>query len=186
MPRKFAEIAFAPSVIDAQTAQGSRAMNARMADREDDGRLGPVEREFIAARDGFYQATVSETGWPYVQFKGGPQGFLKILDDRTLGYADFRGNIQYISLGHLQDNGRVSIILMDYAHRRRLKIWATAKVVSLNDDPNLLGKLIMPDYRARIERAIILDVAAFDWNCPQHITQRFTEAEWNSFVTSSA
>ena len=139
--------------------------------------LGDRESTFIEARDGFYQATVNEDGWPYVQFRGGPSGFLKVLDDRTIGYADFRGNVQYISVGNLAANDRVSLILMDYPNRRRLKIWARARIVHHDEDPELLERLEVPTYRARVERAVVLTVEAFDWNCPQHITPRFTEAE---------
>jgi predicted pyridoxine 5'-phosphate oxidase superfamily flavin-nucleotide-binding protein len=178
MSHAFADIAFTPAVRQAQSRMGSRERLTafdRMADRN--SLLGPKESEFIATRDSFYQATVSETGWPYVQFRGGPAGFLKVLDDRTLGYAAFRGNMQYISTGNLAGNDRVSIILMDYAHRTRLKLLGRARMVELDQDPALIARLELPDYRARVERGIIVKVEAFDWNCPQHITPRYTEAE---------
>ncbi len=174
MPTNFATIAFTPTVKRMQTEQGSRAMYQRLDMMDDDVCFGPAERAFIADRDSFYQASVSETGWPYVQFKGGPKGFLKVLDDHTLGYADFRGNLQYISLGNLAGNQKLALILMDYPNQRRLKIWAEARIVDLADDPVLSARLALPDYRARVERGIILDVAAFDWNCPQHITPRYS------------
>jgi len=178
MPAKFAEIAFTAAVKDAQTRYGSRKMNERFDATEDPrNRLTDIETAFIEERDGFYQATVSEDGWPYVQFRGGPAGFLKILDDKTIGYAEFRGNIQYISTGNLTANKRVSLILMDYANRRRLKIWATAKIVHFDEAPDLIARLEVPTYRARVERGIILTIEALDWNCPQHITQRFTNAQ---------
>ena len=139
--------------------------------------LTQQEKAFIEARDGFYQATVTENGWPYVQFRGGPAGFLKMMDEYTLGYADFRGNRQYISVGNLRAESRVALILMDYPNRRRLKIWARARVIDEADDPALIAELEMPDYRARVERAVILKVEAYDWNCPQHITPRFSERE---------
>lgn len=179
MARAFADITFTPSVKAAQVRYGSRAANEgfeRAANRA--AVLTPREADFIAARDGFYQATVSETGWPYVQFRGGPPGFLKVLDDRTIGYADFRGNVQYISTGNIEADGRVSLILMDYASRRRLKIWARARIVHEDEDPGLLTRLEIPTYRARVERAVVMTVEALDWNCPQHITPRFTEAEF--------
>lgn len=182
MPRKMAEIAFTPTVRAIQEAQGSRAMYARFDDMDEDGRLGPAEQTFITQRDSFYQASISETGWPYVQFKGGPQGFLKVLGDHTIGYADFRGNVQYISLGNMVGNDRLSLILMDYPNRRRLKIWARARIVDLRDDPILSAQLALPDYRARVERGIVMDVKAFDWNCPQHITPRFSEDEWAAMM----
>ena len=139
--------------------------------------VGPDEAAFIAARDGFYQSTVGETGWPYVQFRGGPVGFLKVLDGKTLAYADFRGNRQYLSVGNLRGDDRVALILVDYPNRRRLKVWGHARVVEINDDPELVARLHDPDYRARPERAVVITVAALDWNCPQHLPQRFTRQE---------
>ena len=174
----FAKIAFTPSVKAAQSLHGSRATYARV-ERDGDGghEFTPLEADYIQTRDGFYQATVSETGWPYVQFRGGPAGFLKVLDAGTLGYADFRGNRQYLSVGNINADGRIALILMDYVNRRRLKIWGRAKVIHEGDDPGLIARLEMPAYRARVERAVVIAVEAFDWNCPQHITPRFTEAE---------
>lgn len=179
MARNFTAIAFTPSVKAAQERYGSRAAYSRVEQNADDtpATLGEREKAFIEARDGFYQATVSETGWPYVQFRGGPAGFLKVLDDRTIGYADFRGNVQYLSVGNLNANDRVALILMDYANRARLKIWARARLVHPDEDADLLRRLEDPTYRARVERAVILTVEAFDWNCPQHITPRFTADE---------
>lgn len=183
MPGNFAKIMFTPSVKAAQTRYGSRAANERFELTDDPGdTLGPVEAAFVEARDGFYQATVNEQGWPYVQFRGGPPGFLKVLDGRTIGYADFRGNIQYLSVGNLADNERIALILMDYANRRRLKIWARARIVHHDDDPELLARLEVPTYRARVERAVVMTIEAIEWNCPQHITPRFTEAEINELV----
>ncbi|MEO8384822.1 MAG: pyridoxamine 5'-phosphate oxidase family protein [Betaproteobacteria bacterium] len=178
MPHAYANIAFTPAVRDVQSRMGSRESYARFSAAHDkNNRIGAREAEFIAARDSFYQATVSETGWPYVQFRGGPAGFLKVLDAQTLGYADFRGNMQYVSVGNLTKNNRVSIILMDYANRERLKILGRVRIVELDDDPAILTKLESPTYRARVQRGVVIDVEAFDWNCPQHITPRFTEAE---------
>ena len=181
MSRTFADIAFTPNVRAMQSRMGSRSAYAPLDDAPVQRvRLGGSEAAFIQARDGFYQATVSETGWPYVQFRGGPAGFLKVLDDKTLGYADFRGNVQYISIGNLEGNARVSLILMDYANQRRLKILGRVRVVSEHSDPDFasyLARLELPNYRARVERAVIISVEAFDWNCPQHITPRFTESE---------
>jgi predicted pyridoxine 5'-phosphate oxidase superfamily flavin-nucleotide-binding protein len=178
MSTRFAEIAFTASVRAAQTRYGSRAAN-RGFDSPDASHLVLTrrEKEFIEARDGFYQATVGENGWPYVQFRGGPPGFLKVLDDRTLGYADFRGNRQYISIGNLNAEDRIALILMDYANRQRLKIWARARVIDAAEDSELTARLEMAGYRATVERAIVLAIEAYDWNCPQHITQRFSEAE---------
>lgn len=176
MSRSFAEISFTPSVLAAQAKHGSIDTYAKFLDPDTPGqdRIGSTEASFIAARDGFYQATVSETGWPYVQFRGGPAGFLKVLDDRTITYADFRGNRQYLSTGNLGANDRVSLILMDYPNRRRLKIWGRATLVDAGDNPALLANLHDPTYHGRPERAVQITVEAFDWNCPQHIPQRLT------------
>ena len=140
------------------------------------------EALFISQRDGFYLATVNENGHPYVQFRGGPKGFLKVLDEKTLGYADFRGNLQYISVGNLSKNNKAALILMDYPNQTRLKIFAEIDVIDAADDPALIQRLTMPDYKARIERAMIFHVTAVDWNCPQHITQRFTMDEIHQMV----
>jgi len=178
MSRAYSDIAFTPTVRAVQTRLGSRS-GYEPLDHTEDRRdaLGDAEAAFIEARDGFYQATVSETGWPYVQFRGGPAGFLKVLDAKTIGYADFRGNVQYISIGNLNGNERVSIILMDYANQRRLKILGRVRLVDERDDPALVARLELPHYRARVERAVLITVEAYDWNCPQHITPRFTEQE---------
>lgn len=178
MARAFSEIAFTPGVRAFQTRMGSRENYARLDHVDYRGdTLGPTEAEFIAARDGFYQASVGENGWPYVQFRGGPAGFLRVLDQRTIGYADFRGNVQYISAGNIEADGRVALILMDYAQRRRLKIWGRARLVDAADDAPLIARLEDGNYRARSERAVVISVEAFDWNCPQHITPRFTREE---------
>jgi len=173
----FLDIAATPSVRRAQAANGSAGQwQDASIDRAFD-RFTEAERTFIAARDSFYMATVSESGWPYIQHRGGPPGFLRVLDDATLGFADYRGNRQYISLGNLGADDRVALILVDYPARRRLKIYAQAEPKDLAADPALAEALTTPGYRARPERAFLLHLRAFDWNCPQHITPRFTEAE---------
>ena len=179
MARAFAEIAFTPRVLAEQAQQGSAAGYAKFlgADVEPRDSLGPAEVAFVAQRDGFYQATVAENGWPYVQFRGGPRGFLKVLDERTVAYADFRGNRQYLSVGNLKGNDRVALILVDYPNRRRLKLWGHARVVEAADDPDLVARLHDPAYPARPERAVVITVAAFDWNCPQHLPERYTLEE---------
>jgi hypothetical protein len=179
MTHRFAQLMFTPAVKDVQARMGSRGANERFDDAGAPAaeRLGPAEREFIAARDSFYLATVSETGWPYVQHRGGPPGFLKILDARTLGFADYRGNRQYISVGNLTRDDRVSLILIDYPNRRRLKVVGRSRLVDPRSDPELIARLRDEDYSARVERAMVIDIQGFDWNCPQHITPRFTEAE---------
>lgn len=184
MGNRFAEIAFTPAVQARQETHGSRASYARFAGGDPwNDRLGPKEREFVAARDGFYLATVSETGWPYVQYRGGPPGFLRVLDERTLAWADFRGNRQYVSTGNLDGDDRVALFLMDYASRRRLKLFGRAETREVGSDDGLATKLAVPGYEATVERAVIVRVAGFDWNCPQHITPRFTLDEVEQAVT---
>ena len=175
MPSAFADITFTPSVKAAQRLYGSREAN-RGFELAQDARNELTEREaeFIAERDSFYQATVSESGWPYVQHRGGAAGFLKVLDARTLAFADFRGNVQYLSVGNLAANDRIALILMDYANRRRLKIWGRARIVHKNEHPELIARLEVASYRAHVERGIVIHVEAYDWNCPQHITPRYT------------
>ncbi|MBT3991396.1 MAG: pyridoxamine 5'-phosphate oxidase [Rhodospirillaceae bacterium] len=183
MVETFTDIMFTPSVKAAQEQLGSRAMYEKVEkEGHSSNELTDREKEFIEARDSFYQATVGETGWPYVQFRGGPTGFLKVLNDKTIGYADFRGNVQYLSVGNLNADDRIALILMDYPKRKRLKIWARATLINEDENPELLQQLEIPTYRARIERAVILTIEAFDWNCPQHITPRFTEFEQEDLV----
>jgi hypothetical protein len=179
MARAFAEIAFTPAVRAAQTRQGSAAAYDRLLAPEADraSQLGPEEADFVAARDGFYQATTSETGWPYVQFRGGPAGFLKVMDARTIAYADFRGNRQYVSVGNLSGDDRISIILMDYPNRRRLKVLGRARLVEAVEDPDLVAGLHVEGYKARPERAVVITIEGLDWNCPQHIPARLTREE---------
>ena len=153
-----------------------------MEDGEDShDRLGPLEADFIAQRDSFYMASVGETGWPYVQHRGGPVGFLRVLDEQTLGFADFRGNRQYVSTGNFETNDRVSLFFMDYPNQRRLKVLGRAKLLE-EQDTDLLSRLTMPDYQARVEGGFIIHVEAFDWNCPQHITPRYTQSDVDALV----
>jgi len=174
--RNFGEIAFTQGVKTLQEEAGSRASYARMEDAPAPAGLGPRETTFIRARHSFYMASVSETGWPYVQHRGGPAGFQKVLDATTIGFADFRGNKQYVSTGNLLADDRVSLILVDYPNRMRLKILGHARIAG-PDAPAVLEMLEVPDYRARVERGFLIDIAAVDWNCPQHITPRYTVAE---------
>ena len=173
----FLDIASTPSVLAAQAANGSAGLYDKAGANRAFDRFGPSEEAFIAARDSFYMASVSETGWPYVQHRGGPPGFLRVIDDKTLAFADFRGNRQYISLGNTNANDRVALIMVDYPHRRRMKLYAHIEARDLAADPALAERLRLPGYRALPERAFLLHLEAFDWNCPQHITPRFTEAE---------
>jgi predicted pyridoxine 5'-phosphate oxidase superfamily flavin-nucleotide-binding protein len=181
MPPKFTELAFTPTVKAMQTQNGSRQAYARMETRgPNNDTLTPTLVEFIGDRDGFYMGTVNANGWPYIQFRGGPAGFLKVLDEQTLGFADFGGNGQYLSVGNLADSDRVFLFLMDYAHRRRLKIWGRATVEY--DRPDLIEQLHAPGYPADPQRAILIHVEAWDWNCPQHIPHKYSEQEVLSVV----
>lgn len=183
MPRAFAAITFTESVKAAQTRYHSREGNLGFELAEDArSEITEREAEFIAERDSFYMATVGDNGWPYVQHRGGPQGFLKVLDEHTIAFADFRGNTQYLSVGNLNGNDRVALILVDYPQRRRVKIWGRARIVHEAENPELIAALESPAYRARIERAIVITVEAWDWNCPQHITPRYTDADIESLI----
>ncbi len=139
--------------------------------------LGDFEQQFIAARDSFYLGSVNEDGWPYIQHRGGPTGFLHVLDGRTLAFADFAGNKQYITAGNLTTNDRVSLFLMDYPHQARLKIIGHARIVEFGEDPVLEAKLRPLAYPAKLERIFVISVVGYDWSCSQHITPRFTEEE---------
>jgi hypothetical protein len=178
MPHRFAEIAFTPTVKKVQEQLGSRTAYARMEDVPEsmNQNLSEAEAGFIAARNSLYMASVSETGWPYIQHRGGPPGFVRVLDETTIGFADFRGNRQYISVGNLMTDDRVSLFFMDYPNKTRLKLFGRAKIIGL-DDQATLSRLEKPDYRARVERGFLIKVEGFDWNCPQHITERFTVDE---------
>jgi predicted pyridoxine 5'-phosphate oxidase superfamily flavin-nucleotide-binding protein len=183
MLHKWLEIASTPSVKAARAHYGSAVQYARLDGTLDrtgsvrNDRLGQAESDFISGRDGFYLASVSETGWPYVQYRGGPAGFLRVVDDRILGFSDFRGNRQYVTAGNVAENDRVSLFLMDYAHQRRLKIFGHLRMIDASADPELAASLAVPDYATRSERTALIRVEAFDWNCPQHITPRFTHEE---------
>ncbi len=174
MPYGFLDIAVTPGVRAVQAEMGSDTLwQAHNAHRAFD-RFTAREAAFIAARDSFYIATVSETGWPYVQHRGGPPGFLRLVDDVTLAFADFRGNRQYITTGNAVANDRACLFLVDYPQRARLKIYARIELVALDADPALAAALAAADYRATPERLFRLRLESFDWNCPQHITPRFT------------
>ena len=177
MAHKFAEIAFTSNVRQTQERNGSRKAYARLdAGPDSNDRLGAREKAFIAARDSFYMATVSETGWPYIQHRGGPLGFLRVFGDKAIGFADFRGNRQYISLGNLVGDQRISLFLMDYPNRTRLKILGQVQIIG-TERQDILDQLKPAEYRAAVERGWLITVEAFDWNCPQHITPRFSPAE---------
>jgi predicted pyridoxine 5'-phosphate oxidase superfamily flavin-nucleotide-binding protein len=185
MPNKFYDITFTDSVRRAQERYGSRRQYEKMQNRggaAHNTELSDAEVDFIERADGFYMATIGENAQPYIQFRGGPRGFLKVLDEKTLGFADFRGNLQYISVGNLRANNKAALFLMDYANQRRLKILAETEVRDAGEAPELIEKLRDAGYEAKIERAFVLRVEAFDWNCPQHITPRYTIDEIKAMV----
>lgn len=183
MAHQYAKIAFTETVRQVQTEQHSRHGYAGMDTGEDyNYLLSQTEADFLAERDSFYMASVSETDWPYVQHRGGAKGFLKVLDESTLGFADFKGNRQYVSTGNFRTNDRVSIILMDYPNRRRLKILGRISLVDAQDWQTL-AHLEDDSYRATVERGFIIKISAFDWNCPQHITPRYSEDELSAIVS---
>jgi predicted pyridoxine 5'-phosphate oxidase superfamily flavin-nucleotide-binding protein len=174
--KSFAEIAFTPAVQALQAAHGSRSAYARMAAEggPSDG-LSAREADFLAATESFYLASVSETGWPYVQHRGGPRGFLRVVSPARLAFADFGGNRQYVSAGNVSWDNRVSLFVMDYANRQRLKLLGHLRFEDIADaDPELVFAVELPGYGARVERIATIEVEAFDWNCPQHITPRYT------------
>lgn len=173
----FLNIATTPSVRAVQAAMGVDHLWQDFGGHREFDRFTPHEAAFIAERDSFYLATVSETGWPYLQHRGGPRGFLKVVDDQTLAFADYRGNRQYISTGNLAAEARACLFLMDYAKRARLKVYARVEALALDADPALTELVTVPGYKARLERVFRVRLASFDWNCPQHITPRFTESE---------
>ena len=169
-----------PSIEAARKANGGDTVWANFADHRDFDRFTDNERAFIGQRDSFYMATVAENGWPYIQHRGGPTGFLQVLDDRTLGFADFRGNRQYISVGNLSVDDRAALFLIDYPNRARLKVLGHVEFKDLKNDADLARRIAVPGYKAKVERAMLVHLENFDWNCSQHITPRFTPAELES------
>jgi predicted pyridoxine 5'-phosphate oxidase superfamily flavin-nucleotide-binding protein len=179
MAKKYLEVAITPAVAEAQQRYFGRSRCLESGSDRDP--LGPEETEFIAARDSFYMATVGETGWPYIQHRGGQPGFLRVVDPHTLAFADYRGNRQLLSTGNVAANDRVSLFLMDYPRRERLKILGHARVV--DSTLELMERLVEPDVRPLVERLFIIDVISFDWNCPKFITPRYTAAEVEAIVS---
>lgn len=173
----FMDVARTPSVQAAQAEMGADHLWADFSGHRDFDRFSDQEAEFIAQQDTLYLASVSETGWPYVQHRGGPAGFLKVIDEQTLAFADYRGNRQYISTGNFKASDRACMILVDYPRRARLKIYAHVETLALDADPLLTERVLDRSYGAKPERIFKLRLQAFDWNCPQHITRRFTEAQ---------
>ena len=182
MPRKFGEIAFTPEVKAAQEQRGSRqTYDKYIANGPANDTINAKIKEFIAQLEGFYLGTVSSNGYPYIQFRGGPLGFLKVLDEKTLGFADFSGNVQYITVGNLSGNDKAFLFLMNYRHRKRIKIWGKAEYVE--GDLAWIEQLRVPGYPAKIERAILFHVEATSENCPQHIPIRYSETEVEAMIT---
>jgi predicted pyridoxine 5'-phosphate oxidase superfamily flavin-nucleotide-binding protein len=181
MSRRFFDLAFTPAVEAEQARRGSRdryaAATANTESHSSQEMLGKREIGFIEARDSFYLASVSETGWPYVQHRGGPVGFVRALDKRSIGWAEYSGNSQYVSAGNLRGNDRVALIFTDYAHQRRLKILGHARAYDTVERSDLAHALGAKHEDTTIEQFLVVTVEAFDWNCPQHITPRFTLAE---------
>jgi predicted pyridoxine 5'-phosphate oxidase superfamily flavin-nucleotide-binding protein len=177
--KSFAGIAFTPAVRALQQAHGSRDAYARLpAELPDGSGLGEPEVAFLHGADTFFLASVNADGWPYVQHRGGPRGFVRVLSATTLAFADFLGNRQFVSAGNVAGNDRVAIIFMDYANRRRLKLLGRLRFLDYPiADPALRAAVALPHYRARTERIAVVDIEAYDWNCPQHITPRFTAEE---------
>ena len=181
MPHKYYEAMFTDAIRKLQEKYGSRKMyeKAENSSRENK-ELSEAEAQFIQKRDSFYMATVTETGWPYVQHRGGKPGFIKVLSPNAIAFADYAGNRQYISVGNLQDETRVSLIMVDYPNQARLKIAGKAKII--NEEDPVFNQAIDSDYKAKVERVIVIEVMGFDWNCPQHITPRFTIEEIESIT----
>jgi predicted pyridoxine 5'-phosphate oxidase superfamily flavin-nucleotide-binding protein len=173
----FAKFAFTDGIKALQEKYGSRDAYANMEKRTDKDGLTEDEMAFIESRDSFYIASIGENNYPYIQHRGGPAGFIKVINNRTIGLVDFRGNKQYISVGNILTHTQVSLFLMDYPHQTRLKIYADARIVNMEDDPALFKLLDPAGYKHSAERMMVFDVKAFDWNCPQHITPRYTEDE---------
>jgi uncharacterized protein len=177
MAKNFASLAFTDAVKALQEKNGSRSGYARMEQQTYVDGLTKNEIDFISQRDSFYMASIGENGFPYIQHRGGPKGFVKVLDEKRIGFIDFKGNMQYISAGNIETNKNVSLVMVDYPARARLKIYAKAEIIELKDNPALYDSLDLKEYKFRPERMMVLHIEAYDWNCPQHITPRYTVEE---------
>lgn len=184
MAKNYAELAFTSAVKLMQKKMGSRANYARMEKYSYFDGLTINEIQFIAQRDSFYLASVGENNFPYIQHRGGSEGFLKVLNPNQIGFIDFIGNKQYITIGNMTTNNNIALIMVDYPSRTRLKIFAKARIVELNENPELYNLLDLSEYKFRPERMIVMDIEAYDWNCPQHITPRYTIEEINDVFLS--
>jgi predicted pyridoxine 5'-phosphate oxidase superfamily flavin-nucleotide-binding protein len=175
---RFARIAFTPSVLEMQEHMGSRKAYRRALEGPATAdALGDDERAFLAEQDHFFLASVSETGWPYVQHRGGPEGFVRVLDAHRLAFADYRGNRQYLSVGNVARDDRVALIFVDYAAQARMKVLAHARPITKDDDPATFARVVDGREPTKVERVMVLEVEGIDWNCPQHIVPRYTEEE---------
>ncbi len=174
MARNFAEIAFSDAAKELQKKYGSRNSYSRMEKFSEVNGLTDGEFSFIEDQNSFYLSSIGSNGFPYIQHRGGPKGFLKILDSKRVGFIDFAGNKQYVSVGNIATNRKVSLIMIDYPRKARLKIYAKAEVIELDEQPELYDLLDLDDYKFRPERMLVLHIEAYDWNCPQHITPRYT------------
>jgi predicted pyridoxine 5'-phosphate oxidase superfamily flavin-nucleotide-binding protein len=177
MARNFAELAFSDASKELQKKYGSRNSYSRMEKFSEVNGLTDGEFSFIENQNSFYLSSIGSNGFPYIQHRGGPKGFLKVLDSKRVGFIDFTGNKQYVSIGNITTNAKVSLIMIDYPRKARLKIYATAEVVELDENPELYNSLDLKDYKFRPERMLVLNIKAYDWNCPQHITSRYTTTE---------
>ncbi|MET0546218.1 MAG: pyridoxamine 5'-phosphate oxidase family protein [Caulobacterales bacterium] len=177
MSYPYADILFTDNVKQAQAQNGAREFAERMAQNDRDFTLGANEAEFLAAQDHFFMATISQSGWPYVQHRGGPPGFIQVLDERRFAFPDFRGNRQYISLGNLAGDDRAAFFFIDYPRKSRLKALGHIAVRTKDEEPDVIARFAALNYKAAIERVFVVEVAALDWNCPQHFTPRFTAAD---------
>jgi uncharacterized protein len=178
----FGSFVFTPTVKALQERYGSRRQYARLEQAGSPDRFGDDERAFIAERDSFYMASVGATGWPYIQHRGGPKGFPRVIDDRTIAFADFSGNKQFISAGNVATDARVALILVDYPQQARLKILGRAEILEGDGASALVERVRDPHYKAVVERVFVIHLEAFDWNCPQHITPRYTAEEIQSAI----
>ena len=186
MKQNFTQFAFTDSVRKEQEKYGSRKSYQRMEENgPDQSQIFQRETTHIEAMDSFYMSTVGENGWPYVQFRGGPKGFLKVIDSQTVGYADFRGNMQYISTGNIRATKKAVLILLDYPTKTRLKIWAETEILDPDEHPKLKDQLVLTDYKAKVERLVIFNIKSFDWNCPQHITPKYTLDELKELMKTN-
>ncbi len=180
MATKYLDLTFTESVCRAQEQYYGRA--GKIADAPERDPLGQAEAKFIASRDSFYLGSISESGWPYIQHRGGPQGFLRVINETTLAFADYKGNRQLLTTGNVSVNDRVSLFLMDYKNRERLKILGHARVEDARAHPELIEQITDPRMRSAVERLVFIDVVSFDWNCPKYITPRYSAEEVEKYV----